>query len=437
MWTDALLGAALAIMTLAPGSWAAMFLLRRAGIAGGWSGAAAVGGAMAGILLGGSVLGALAPQTHIRMIQGGLDQRQALQEQRGEHLREIAAMESTGVSEIAVEELRRRQENERAPLREAVANAERRHQTVLYGAGLVLFALAAFSITARRGRQVRAEANEPIAGAIAAGAGCVLLSGVCAALLAQWTLGGALGTEKAFGVIPGVGNQAALFGVGLGIGSALIGPRARRDVAGRVGAVKRAGVVAMLLGALALVGLTAPTAAILFAASLLAAIGAGPVIGRSLSRPMRRNIGWGAAAMASAPLYAIAIAPLDLGALASGGAGLWIAILIAVIFASDGRMLGAWLGWWTFGADAGRRQAWRRGSAMVNANVGLVQIGVVLCAGFGAAIDPAATSLDPRLIAALATGAILVEISARLRTSVGRWLDGVEAMDADTPGGDR
>jgi len=84
-------------------------VFRMIGIPGGKGAAAICGGLLAGVLMGSLVLGGSSPQVFEPVITGAVQERRALQDAEAERDSELAAalaaLQRTGVSEIAFEEL--------------------------------------------------------------------------------------------------------------------------------------------------------------------------------------------------------------------------------------------------------------------------------------------------------------------------------------------
>jgi hypothetical protein len=86
----------------------------------GW---AVVGGAVAGILLGPSILGRIAPEVFEEAVVGGFEQRQALESLRRRQGADVLAARTAGLDEEAMIELDVRHRAEREPLEEKLREA--------------------------------------------------------------------------------------------------------------------------------------------------------------------------------------------------------------------------------------------------------------------------------------------------------------------------
>jgi len=386
-------------------------LLRRAGFAGGALSAGIFGGVIGGLLLGAGILGRAAPGAYEGLLIGGVEERQSLEELDSRQRADVRAMAQVDVTEVAIEELRRRHEIERAPLEDALdaARAERRRQVGL--AALILAAAwgATAGVRTALSDRRRGMAGEGIVGPLSAGLWSAVVAGVPAGLLAAWTLGV-------------TAREAAAFGAALGIGSAFLSVRSRMVGAGaRRAGIDLAGVAAMGVGVAALLALSDDGATPWFAIALL--IGFIGTRTRRGSKRVRRIIQGFESGVALPAAVALAVATLDPFALGGSGA-FWIAAVIAALLSSDGRWLGGWLGWWTAGTEAMRAEAWTRSAAMVNAGVGAMQT-------MAAIVLWQANLLTEPMLGGAIVGAAVVEASAGIRGKVGVMLDRGAPFGAD------
>ncbi|MCC6908372.1 MAG: hypothetical protein IT430_10560 [Phycisphaerales bacterium] len=114
----------LAILIPAAAAVLLTLLLRAAGLAR----AAIVGGLVAGVLVGATVLGRAAPDVHERWFVGGAAERQALEKLRSRQGADVEALQATDVSEIAIDELLAQHRTERKEAAAAHEAAMRQHQ---------------------------------------------------------------------------------------------------------------------------------------------------------------------------------------------------------------------------------------------------------------------------------------------------------------------
>lgn len=376
------------------------WMVRRAGPPGGPLAAGLIGGAIAGVLLGATVLGHAAPALHERLFQGGGVERAALVAKEREQEAAVAALRAVDASPVAVTELRARQRVDLAPLQEAYRAARETTLAMLLLGAMALHFLLLVTGAWRIVGRARREPGSTRA-ALLAGAAFCIVGGVPAALLARWTLRVGWPAAAAFGVAMAIGGFPGL--------------RSRRVGApGRGRATDVASITALLAGAFA--------AGVLARSWLVGVVVLGAPLGLvgRMVRPPRamtvRRLRSLTNGVIAPGLAAYAAARVDFSALASARE-FWIAVVIGVILASDGRWLGGWLGWWTAGATRGvRDEAWRRSAAMVNAGVGALQVGAALSL-YGTGL------LDQAMLGAVLVAAIVLEVTAGARRHVGVWLD--------------
>ncbi|TVQ33987.1 MAG: hypothetical protein EA376_00965 [Phycisphaeraceae bacterium] len=386
------------------------WLLRRSEIPGGALAAGLTGGLIAGALLGPGVLGRAAPELHESMFLGGVAERAELERAELEIEGAAAALESTGVSEAALREHLEAGENELAALRDDLTWARDDRRGIFNAAALLAFSIILITAPWRSAGRPRAD-DEPAQGPILSGLCSLLVAGVPAALLSVWTLG----LDR---------PQALAFGAAIGIGAMCPGLRARVvGSPGRRRGVDRSAITAFVGGALVISALTLSNIlTAMFALPLLALLIA---MRAPASRTVKRVLKGMSSSVMAPVLTALACIHFDPVAGASTWP-FWIAILIAVVFSSDGRWLGGWLGWWSGGTELARGEAWRRSAASLNAGVGAVQIGAALAlAGAGL--------LNDRLLMAVAVGAITVELTAGVRIHFARMFDRGEPFAPPSP----
>ncbi len=387
---------------LGPAAAACAWLLRCARAPGGAVGAAMLAGALVGALLGATTLARIAPNLHRGVYSGDAQQRAALAELQSRHETERAALAAAGGDAATIESLRERHEEAEAPQRAAAARvrsarAQGRNAVVVIAFALVILLGPWWSVGPPRPSR-----TSPLRAA-AIGLCSLIVAGGAAALLARWTLNAPWVTA-----IP--------FGASIGAGSAFFGARARRvdrrvalsaeiDIAG--GAAFVGGFLA--LGALGVTRAWVAGIALSLWMTILA-------VKSRRNRRFSRNVRHLVNGVVVPILVAAAVAHVDFAAEVSRRE-FWIAAVIAVIFSSDGRWLGAWLGWWVFGGAGLRGEAWRRAAAMVNALIGPIQVGF-------AAMAAANGVFSTSILGAVVAGAVVLEVTAGARGWAARLLDG-------------
>lgn len=128
----------LAILLTAVAAVLLTLLLRAAGL----PRAAVVGGLLAGVLVGATVFGRVAPEAYQRYFTGGVAQSDALRQLRSRQGADLTALRATDVSDAAADELITRQKAELLAATKALDAAVQAHQT----SRLVLIAMAALSL---------------------------------------------------------------------------------------------------------------------------------------------------------------------------------------------------------------------------------------------------------------------------------------------------
>ncbi len=359
-----------------------------------------LGGALAGVLLGASVLGVVAPDFFSAVFVGAEQERAQLIEAQRAHERDMLVMIESDVSDVAIAELQSLHDQEIQSLEQAVEIAERERRQISNTIVTSLFAALLLTGALRSSGRPR-NSYQPPSGAIGAAICMLLIAGGPTLLLSRWTLGIAPDEQLAFALCCAIGAAYPT----------IAGQRAAGEARDLI--VLLASALAMLIGLVALAGLMNSTeGAVIFGCAV-----GGLVLGRFLrpTRTQRRALRAFANVVLIPALAAAAMVYIDLTALVQTRT-FWIATVIAVIFASDGRWLGGWLGWWTGGGALGRAYAWRRSSAMLSGEVGPVAVGCIgALAGAGL--------LSPPLACGAMIGAIGVEITAGVRAQFARSLD--------------
>lgn len=374
------------------------WMLRWSRIPGGRSAAAVVAGISIGLLMGPGVLGRARPEWHASLFAGGASERAALAEMSKRHAEEMLALTASGVTADAIEEHRARQRSQSDPLRSWLEAATRRRRAALDWAAQGMLALYFICIGgamvpgAMRRRQWQ-DWSRWIGRSIAAGFTAALVACAVPGAIGAWLIG--LGPREAigFGLIMGAPGFAAIL-------------RPRKLAAVLVGTMACAS-CAVLIGWTA--GLTAVAAGVFLGLMIPLGMESAPA-----ARRMRRRLvmlGHAVALPAAAALLAVGV---DLHGLASGTpAKFWWAVVIAVIWSSDGR----WLAWSVILRRViGERRLWSAGAECVNAGAGVMQLALtaVLC-GSGLA--------DGAVVAAGLLGAALVEVTRGARRWVGMHAD--------------
>lgn len=204
-WPAALIRFGILVALSAPFS----LLLRRGGFVGGRPGAAIFAGLVAGVLAGPLVLGRAQPALHQDLAVGASEERSRVAELRRRHEAEVLAMLETGVSEVAIDERRAEQERELAPLLADRLAAREAHDLPqrMVATGLVGVAFFAGSAVARR-RRPTPETIPEVVPAIAAGVCGALTALLVHAALAVWLLGARRDVSFAIGAAFAAGSLA-------------------------------------------------------------------------------------------------------------------------------------------------------------------------------------------------------------------------------------
>ena len=392
------LGVIVVLGVLAPAAIIFAWLLRRCGMVGGPAAAGILGGAIAGGLLGSAVLGKAAPDAYTAIFVGGVHETAALHTAQRSAERELAALGASGVTAAAIEEHRARVE------RKLLAYADRVDTSMLLRARAIdsaalLLGVAVMALGAGWAGRIR---TRPLTtGAIASGFGMVIGAGAPVCIAAVW-LGG-------FSTV-----QAWTLGGAVGIGSAWPTLRSRiYGVAGRSPETDASALVALCIGLAAIVMAILSVAGIRSFAGLWSIVFVAVAIAASAWRVRARRPRSQKRALALCnagvipALTAVCVAPIDLPGVIITKACI-VASLAALLFASDGRWFGAWLGWRWFGNMNAKRTAWRRSAAALANNVGAVSIGA-------GALGRSAGLIDSAGMIAVILGALLLEITIGLR----------------------
>lgn len=381
-WVDDWLMAVSLIAVLGCASAIVAWLLRRSGAPGGVQGAAVCAGVFVGLLAGPGVAANAWPDWYARWVVGGAQEARDLADLRTQQREESAALRATGVTPVAIEELESRHGAELQPLEAALTRArdERRawndRGLLAVGAmavGLgVLCARRPFVIAGRRG--------------VGAG-GATFALGVGLPWAGMWLLG-----------VPFAGALSLSVGaIGAGVGL--------------VGVALGASGVAMLASACA--------AAVVFGAAVVpaAAGGLAGAVGRALTpssavRRVRRRALDFLWVLAMPALGALVAIRLDLRALDASSWGLWLILVFALIWCSDGRMGAAWIGLKLFGAE----RPWSRSARMVNSGATVAHL--VL-----AALGAAAGALPQTALTACVASAVLLALTVGARRMIAAMIE--------------
>lgn len=372
-------------------------ILRAARCPGGAMGAAVAAGIVAGLLLGPGVFGRVKPAWHDPLLRGGVEQAAALQAESDRQRIERAALEASGVTDVALEEFdRERLAPRRAEFQAALdrARAEFRSdfglvQAVVASALLMLALPAACARSGRLWRRTGECAIDTRWQGAGRGALALVLAMSIPFALSMWLLKDlklALGVAAALAVPAVVALPCGLF------------------IASASGAA---------LGAcIAMVGLwTVPATVVGVAAFVALALCVGSESPRRREKAKRSGGSgwWGGAAVVGyvlvPTLTAMLIVGIDPHSVVSSGVFIWMTIL-ALLWSSDGR----WLAWRLAGFT------WTRAALPVGTGASMVQL--VIAAGCGWAGAPHG------VVGALVLGALTIELTAGIRRLLARQMDG-------------
>ncbi|MFM9959487.1 MAG: hypothetical protein ACKVZJ_15630 [Phycisphaerales bacterium] len=383
-----LLGLAQVLACAVPAAGLA-WLLRNARCPGGPAGAALCAGVTVGILVGPGVFGRVRPDLHAPVFIGGVAERAAYDKELERQRVERAALEASGVSDVALEE---HENNDAAPKRAEArglldrARAAHRENLHLAQAALagVLLVLALPSAGARSGRLWRRTAERAFStGWRDAGRGALgVVIGASVPTIAAWWLARDWRIALAVGCAMSVPGLASL-PCGL-------------FIAGAAGAALASSCLVIMTWnvPITIVGVTALVALALCVGS------------ERVTRAGRRGTTELALAHAvlTPGLTALALAPIDPHAVAASSLFIWLAIL-AVLWSSDGR----WLAWrltgWT----------WVMSGRMVSAGASIGQLVFALACGWAGLADAG--------VAALIIGCLVIELTRGVREALGAQMD--------------
>ena len=147
----------------------------------GW---AVVGGAVAGILLGPSIFGRIAPEAFEEAFVGGGQQRRTLESLRRRQGADVLASDVAGLEEPALEAMLQRHQEERAPLEEALEEARWDHQRPMRIAVSVVVALTLLGGGSRGVRE--GDRRQGFIAPLSIGAWSSLLPGALAYFAMTW-----------------------------------------------------------------------------------------------------------------------------------------------------------------------------------------------------------------------------------------------------------
>lgn len=299
-------------------SWVLAFLIGMCGMPGGRSSSAVLGGVLAGLILGPAVLGRAWPRAQELLFVGGVEAREAIADLERERGAAASALSATGVTGTALDELEARYERQITAARAKEAREKRLVQRASLWCAAVLLgiALAGVCASVRLGRDVPAQV---LTGVLAFGFGGLTTAVILRML---WRL------DPVSALLLGCG--AGVMGIG--------GWRMRGGMIGGLTACVLAGGIVAALGP-ADVG----------AAFSLAAVGA--CVGAIVSR-VRAGPGWIAWAyrIVVPALVATGVARVDPMPLVQDWRGP-VFVLVSVLLAGGGQVVGTWLGMATLGRD--------------------------------------------------------------------------------------
>lgn len=407
MATDPLVAALIRLGILTAGSLVFGQLLRLARFPGGLSAWVLGGAILAGVLMGPSVLGAIRPDAHQALTVGThAELRQQLADLEAEQRAERAVMQEIGVTPIAVEELAAEHEQERAPLRERLADAERDFALTMHIAAVTLVALAALAGTAFRPPVLEQRLTHPEAVVLA-----VVLSAVFVALPFSVAMGWVFGMPRLDGVLIGLAALA---------GSLVCGPVLRRDA---ITAASRGGRAWLVLTALLTAGLLMgllPGDGWLWVLPVAMGLLVGMQVKPGRSGALDRPILW----LLIAPACAHLVATIDLAG-ATDSIGEIVLIIALVVLSGAGHWLGIGLALKTTGYAPLNEQG-RRASAVW---LDWMSRGVMLSVPLWLVVLEAAG--DPPVPDAVKLGLVLMCLSFELSYGLSRrMLTSIERMEA-------
>lgn len=397
-WISGLLIAAALGIPAAILAWA----LRLSQTPGGRAAAGIVAGIVVGLLAGPGVLAHVRPDLHVRLFAGAAAERAAHDDMQQRQDADAKALLKVGVTPAAVEELRGQHAEALRPLAEARDRAARAHREVLWwtaSAALATYlALVGPSLVPRGSRAVERVAR----GLFTTRGNCfpvgfiaVALAAAVPAALALWLMGASASGAIAWGLLVGVPGVAACL-------------RPPVYVAGAVGAITAAGLTMIL----------APGApAALVGAGLFIGLMAGLGLPESRIAARARRLARSAALALAMPLLtAVACVSVDLALLAGRfPLAFWTALVVALVFSSDGRWAAAWLAW--RGLRRGSPAPTRFATALTNAGAGPATLALLIPLAAAEAIT------QPMLAGGLLAAGV-VEITRGARAWLVRTVEG-------------
>lgn len=378
-------------------SIAMALLLRRVHCPGGRCSAALIAGVAAGIILGAGVLGRIVPAAYQPVYVGGSAESAELLRLRERQQAELSALVTSGVTDTAIDDLRRQHQEQAAPLVDSlslVTGTHRRQFDLLVAAIAALHAaLASFLATARPARawlKTAACAIDTRWRDAAWGSLALLLAGAIPFAVAHWALGMdfrlSLGTAAALAA-PGLsGTMPARTFIACAVGLALAAAWLVIAAWSLPLSIVAAGVAIGLLGAL--------------------------WSDRRVPAPTIRLIARLSAGVTLPLLAALLTVTLDPHAIAASQPFIAAGILAALL-SSDGRWAAARAAQSL--THAGLRGAWTRAGESVSAGSSTCQLLAAAALGWLGA--------PPFLIASLLLGAIVIELSSRPRAELSRLFD--------------
>ena len=402
------LAISLAVALAAALSIALACLLHGARLPGGRAAAAILAGIVVGVLLGPGVSGRVAPDLHRAVMQGGAIEQAEFDRRLTEARGAVAALQESGVTDVAIDEYEQRALRELSPLREAIDLAQVGHRArwdaALAFAGATLLALLPLIGVARTSGEMSFQARR-----------AAFLAGALSFLLAGAILGLVLGRFTS----AGWSLATLLFASACAVG--WFAPPLDRIVRERPTAVRESfvsGLCALTLSCAALLWSIDDRRAWFVAWAFIGALAIWAITkvmvpGRRLRRALHATI-----ACAIAPtVIALAAMRIDPFPLARNPT-FWIALLAAIIACADGRWFGALVG--ARALEPSKRLLTRRSveiaTAHATSGVGLAQCSLLAVLAAGGPIT------EPMLAAGL-LGALVVETSAGLYRWAGAWFE--------------
>ena len=388
---------AILLLLIVPAGWAVLLRWARC------PGFSVVGGVAAGLMLGPTILGRVAPDLHDAVFSGGVAQYGELRRTLSENGAEQLAAREAGFDETQLVELRREHADSVEDARERWQEAQWIHQRSQRG--FVVWLVAVMFVGSAAFAVPRGPGGSSLVGPLSVGA----WSAVLPAGLAWLALRGLWDTPAA---------ESALVAAAVAIGpwALTADDRAAADDAEAGGArtVQAAGRVATVLavgvGAAALWSRAG-------AAGLLWSTGpAAVVVGWVLGAPTvpARLVGWvrGVLQVVVVPAVAAAVAVrLDL----LDDFAFW-PVLVFVLISGDGRWLGAFAGTQMLGGRRGLRTMRLIMGSMAAGPTQLALTAVAVCTW----------SIEPGLALSLLLGAVFIEVTAPMRRRMAAQLGEID-----------